>query len=244
MKLAHIWYNEDERDLIRTLIESQEPSWYFETIWEHEVSSLVEILEILNADYTAILVHLSFEFCLALKMAEICHRDNNPTKVILFSRTRADHTLLTGFFDGIIHPDDDISHLTSTIKVIIDEERTVIKEHEELDRRIIAIFNRSSSLKSHFRMVSGLRHKESFDLDDYRAAINASVQQRTRKRARIQTQNTGEISLYEKRLQLLREQKAMLGINADPAIQIEIEWIESTLNKLYNQLGTEGTNEN
>lgn len=52
-----------------------------------------------------------------------------------------------------------------------------------------------------------------------------------------------EISLYERRLQLLKEKKAIYGISADPAVQIEIEQIEEKLEQLYVEWKAEKTRE-
>ncbi len=177
MKVAHIWYSQEEKELVRSLIELEEPSWMLKSIAEKDASNVVAIVKLLKAGYDAILVHLSFAYCLAIKMAEICHRTNNPTKIILFSTTRANTKALTGFFDGIIRPDKDIGELPQRIKGIVTKERDVIADDDDLNQRIISIFNTSTSLKSHYRTVLGSnqRGKELFTLDDYHFVIDASM---------------------------------------------------------------------
>lgn len=175
MKLAYVWYNSQERDAVRSVISSDEPNWELLSINEKDVSNFTKVLKLLKSGYDAILVHLSLPFCLAIKMAEISHRDNIFTKIILFSNTNADRTAILGFFDGIIHPVNEIINLTQRIKAIVSEERKIITDEKELNSRILKIFNTSSSLKGDFVSVTGLRHKSDFDLDDYHLAINNSM---------------------------------------------------------------------
>lgn len=176
MKVAHLWYSQEEKELVRKLIEFEEPGWTLKSISEKDVANTVAIVKLLKTGYDAILVHLSFAYGLAIKMAEICHRTNNPTKVILFSTTRAKKKALTGFFDGIIRPDKDIGVLPQRIKEIVAKGREMITD-DELNQRIVDIFNTSTSLKSHYRTVLGSnqRGKEVFTLDDYHFVINASM---------------------------------------------------------------------
>jgi hypothetical protein len=176
MKVAHIWYSQAEKELVRRLIEFEEPGWTLKSISEKDVSNTIAIVKLLKTGYDAILVHLSFAYGLAIKMAEICHRTNNTTKVILFSTTRADTKALTGFFDGIIRPGKDDVVLPRRITEIVSKARDIITD-DELNQRIVAIFNTSTSLKSHYRNVLGSnqRGKEEFTLDDYHFVIDASM---------------------------------------------------------------------
>lgn len=45
-----------------------------------------------------------------------------------------------------------------------------------------------------------------------------------------------EMTLWQRRLQQRKEQKAIMGISADPSIDIEIEDIEAKLNQLQTEL--------
>ena len=129
----------------------------------------------MNAGYDAILTHISIPFCLALKMAELSHRDNGRTKVVLLSGTRADRHAIAGFFDGLIHPSNEITSVSKRIEEIVNSTRSIISDDKKLKRRIVAIFNSSAALKADYNKRSGLRHKQRFTFQDYQLAIDTSM---------------------------------------------------------------------
>ena len=175
MNLVHVWYDPSERDTVRSVINSERPGWKITNIPESEISNLVSVIKLLKAGYDAILVHLCLPFCLAIKMAEVCHRENIPTKIILFSSTTVDPEFLSGFFDGRIHPQYDIAQLTQRIEEIVAEDRSVMERDDELNKKIVSIFNGSSSLRSLYYTISRLRHKDVLTLEDYQLAVSASM---------------------------------------------------------------------
>lgn len=175
MKLAHIWYNEGEMEFVASWLQENAPDWNLTSIHEDEVSNLTQLLKLLNKGFDAILMHLSLHYCLALKAGEIAHRTNNPTKVILFSRTKVEPELLEGFFDGWIHPDRDEARIAEIIIDIVANTRKIIEDDNTLEQHIVGIFNQSSSLKTFFRAKFGARHKEHFTMEDYRWVVQQSM---------------------------------------------------------------------
>jgi hypothetical protein len=145
------------------------------SINESNASNLTQILSLVNGDYDAILTHISIPFCLALKMAELSHRDNTSTKIVLLSGTRADRQAICGFFDGLIHPTNDLTSVAEKIQTIVNSTRRVISNEKEIRRRIVAIFNSSAALKADYNKMSGLRHKKRFTFQDYQLAIDTSM---------------------------------------------------------------------
>jgi hypothetical protein len=175
VRIAYVWYNPDERSFVEAQIREQKPVWELICIPEETTCTLNEVLKLLRSGYDALLVHLSFRFCLALKMAEVIHKENVPTKVILFSRTTSDSTAIFGFFDGHIHPDRDIFSLASRIEDIVHSQRLVITDEKEINQRILRILNSSDTLKANYVQEFGLRHKHDFTLEDYHKAIAESL---------------------------------------------------------------------
>jgi hypothetical protein len=178
MRLAHIYYQQEERELVRRVIDQAQPSWEVDSLHEDQVSALPAVLDTLNAGYDAILVHLSLPFCLTLKAAELCHMNNHHTRVILFSRTKADCTAVDQLFDGVIRPDYDILRLPSLVESIVSAERDVLADPSELSDTIVTIFNSSLSLRLDFARITGLRDKDVYTLDDYKRAVYASMTDR------------------------------------------------------------------
>lgn len=175
MRIAYIWYNPDERSMVEQQIREQKRTWELVCMPEETTCTLNAILRLLRTGYDAILVHLSLRFCLALKMAEVIHRENVSTKVILFSRTMSDRAALSGLFDGDIHPDRDMFSLTSRIETIVGKPRVIITDEREIDERIVRIFNSSDTLKAGYLRKFPVRHKREFTLEDYNKAIGASA---------------------------------------------------------------------
>ena len=174
MKLGYIWYEPEERDLVQGRLSEERPTWELTCVPEHTMCNLSSVLRLLNGGHDAVLVHLSLRYCLALKMAEVSHRENTPTRVILFSRTVADPEAIAGFFDGHINPDRDIYGLAARIERIVQAPRSVIDDEGEIDRRILRIFNASDTLKAAYLTKFKIRHKSDFTLADYHRAIGAS----------------------------------------------------------------------
>lgn len=174
MKIAYVWYNSTEHSIVVAQIKQQKPGWELVRIPEETICNLNAVLNLLRSGYDALLIHLSLRFCLALKMAEVIHRENVRTKVILFSRTVSDQAAIFGFFDGHIHPDRDIFNLAPRIEDIVRSQRLVITDEKEINQRILRIFNSSGTLKASYVKEFGLRHKHDFTLEDYHNAIAAS----------------------------------------------------------------------
>jgi hypothetical protein len=175
MRIAYIWYNEAELATTEAIISEQRPDWKVDYIPEHLVWDLLAVLKLLDAGYEAILVHLSLPYCLALKMAEVAHRANKSTKIILYSLTAADPQSIDMLFDGRIHPDNDLAILTERISAIVSSKRTSSLSDEQIKTSIVAIFNSSGVLKSSFVNCFNERHKETFSYADYRHAVQASL---------------------------------------------------------------------
>jgi len=150
MRIAYIWYNPNECSTVEQQFREQQPTWQLICIPEERACSLNAVLTLLRSRYDAVLVHLSFRYCLALKMAELIHRENIPTKVILFSRTLSDRAAISGFFDGHIHPDRDIFGLTSRIEAIVGTSQVLITDEQEIDNVSCAY----STPRKHLRLLT------------------------------------------------------------------------------------------
>ncbi len=84
MKIAHVWYRREERDLIKGLIDVERPDWELTGISETRVGSFPSLLKLLGSGNDALLVHLSLPYCLALKAAELAHQNSLSTRILLF----------------------------------------------------------------------------------------------------------------------------------------------------------------
>jgi TIR domain len=175
MRLLHIWWESLEQSKLNYIINEQRPEWTINDSNEREVSSLTDVLTLLNSGYDAILLHLSLPFALAVKMAELAHRARQKTKIILYSRTRVDIKTLQKLFDGVIHIDRDIANVAGLIESIVSSERNVITSEDQLQEVIVSIINSSESIRLSFMNVFNVRHRDNWSIDDYYRLVDASI---------------------------------------------------------------------
>jgi hypothetical protein len=175
MRIAHIWSSPQRRQLVQQIICQERPEWTLTALAEKNVATLPLVIETLKRGYEAILLPMSIQHALAVKMAELAHRTASKTKIVLFSQTGADPTAIAGLFDGFIVPSKDIANLCELIEKFVSTDRFPLRE-AELSNKILKTINSSGSIRSALLMACGLRRKEGdFSLDEYGRAVDASI---------------------------------------------------------------------
>jgi hypothetical protein len=166
MKLAYIWHSEVERSALAKLIQREKPSWQIISLHYTDVSSLDKVLMLAKSDLDAIMLHLSLPHAVALKLAELYHREHLRARIILSSRTDADPESIRRLFSGHVHPDKDIGRITTKIQATLERPPEYLPGRE-VEEAIVAIFNSDDVLPSQFRQRFGVLYRGAFTFDDY-----------------------------------------------------------------------------
>jgi hypothetical protein len=176
MRIACIWHDPFERDSVKDTLRTERPDWTVVDICESDLTPSVKCLTLLDEGFDAILLHLSFSHCLAIKMAEIAHRDNKIVRIIAFSRTRADEAAIEYVFDGRIDPDRDLRQYGKIIESSIRRKRITPFDREKFDEMIVKIINTDWVLMNQFHTLFKIKHQKTYSIDDYARLIKASFE--------------------------------------------------------------------
>src|ERR1700722_6993929 len=101
-KALLIWAqrNRHMRDILKMMIGDEFPNLVLENVAKSEVVTADHVTDILKRKYDVIMLPLTLPNFNSLRMAEIIHQMNLPTRLLLYSRTNADESLLKPLFDG------------------------------------------------------------------------------------------------------------------------------------------------
>jgi hypothetical protein len=176
MRIAHVFYREEENQKLAHIFQLERPDWALTSIPEARVGSLLAIVDLLKTNYDAILLRMSLPFGLAVKMAELSRRKRgNTPRIILYSHTQADSSAITMLFDGHIHPDRDYPNVCDLIDQYIVSERIHLEDWE-IEEAMLKIINSSESIKAMLTHVLRRRHQSGhFTMADYNYAVDRSI---------------------------------------------------------------------
>lgn len=173
MRAVFVWYKDHERHHLQAVL-SGSGDWDLTCVHEDDVTTVERAFSLVNGSFDVVLVHLSLPKCLALRLAEYVHNTNKRTKLILFSGTHADPSLLAGMFDGRF--DANVGHLEllpETMARMVNTPRSPLSP-DDLIRRVEGLINDDPWLKKTIREARADRHADRFDYSDYRRVIDGA----------------------------------------------------------------------
>jgi len=175
MKLAYVWYNPVERSMIESLIRSDRPDWKLQCIHESQVGDLVSAIRLLKSEHSAIMLHLSTPPCLALKLAELIHRNQLGIRLALFSRTPADPAAVRALFACHVDPDRDVTRLADRLDELLKAPMAHLQTDEAIEAAIVRILNTDDVFQHQFRLYFPVLYRAPFAVDDYRKFAEACL---------------------------------------------------------------------
>ncbi|MFL6258090.1 MAG: hypothetical protein ACJ76Y_00140 [Thermoanaerobaculia bacterium] len=134
---------------------------------------LEDIVRILRQKYDGVMLHLSTPPCMALKLAELVHREKLPTHIVLLSRTEADPKAVSALFSGHIDPDKNIATLTDRLEKSLKENPRHLSISQEIEEAIVTIMNTDDLFAYQFRDKFPVLYRDPFSIDDYRKLAEA-----------------------------------------------------------------------
>jgi hypothetical protein len=167
VKIAYIWYKPVEKAMIERLFQMDRPLWGLECIHESQVTDLFSAINLLKLDFAAIMLHLSTPPCLALKLAELVHKNRLPTRVVLISHTPADPEAIQRLFGGHVHPDRDITRVTELLDKLLHAPFPHIETDAAVEDAIVRILNTDHVFQYQFRLHFPVLYRSPFAVDDY-----------------------------------------------------------------------------
>lgn len=176
MKLAYVWYRPPERAIVEKLLWAERPSWQVDSIHAAAVAHLEGAIRLLKHGYDGILLHLSMPPCLALKLAELFHREKLQTRILLLSRTDADPDAVSALFSGHINPDNDIATLTDRLESFLGGPLKHLPTSQAIEEAIVRIMNTDDVFAYQFRERFPVLYRGPFSIDDYHKLAEACLQ--------------------------------------------------------------------
>lgn len=177
MKLAYVWYRPPERAIVEKLLRTERSSWHVDCIHESEVAHLEGAIRLLKHGYDGVMLHLSMPPCLALKLAELCHREKLETRILLLSRTDADPDAVSALFSGHINPDKNIATLTDRLEGFLSGPLNHLPTSQAIEEAIVRIMNTDDVFAHQFRERFPVLYRDPFSIDDYHKLAEVCLMQ-------------------------------------------------------------------